>query len=152
MLFNKELENVETEEGETAILHCEISKPDAPVEWRKGGVVVQPSDKYEMKLRGSTAELIIHGVEPEDCGDYTCSTGYEITTCSVYVQGKVKRGGNALVLLPGFLIPKSLTVTGQSCLGCQQSVHFFPAFSEDTNTYLQAEVGPGFISSGSPKS
>ncbi|XP_064495791.1 obscurin [Pseudopipra pipra] len=86
VLFNKELRNVETEEGGTAVLHCEISRPDAPVEWRKGGVVIEPSDKYEMKLKGSIAELIIHGVEPDDCGDYTCSTGYEITTGSVYVQ------------------------------------------------------------------
>ncbi|XP_023777818.1 obscurin [Cyanistes caeruleus] len=88
VLFNKELKNVETEEGGTAVLHCEISKPDAPVEWRKGGVVIQPSDKYEVQLKGSVAELIIHGVEPDDCGDYTCSTGYEITTGSVYVQAK----------------------------------------------------------------
>ncbi|XP_074757193.1 obscurin isoform X8 [Athene noctua] len=86
VLFNEELKNVESEEGGTAVLHCEISKPDAPVEWRKGGVVIQPSDKYEMKLKGNIAELIIHGVEPDDCGDYTCSTGYEITTGSVYVQ------------------------------------------------------------------
>ncbi|XP_021393666.2 obscurin isoform X15 [Lonchura striata] len=86
VLFNKELRNVETEEGGTAVLRCEISKPDAPVEWRKGGVVIQPSDKYEVKLKGSVAELIIRGVEPDDCGDYTCSTGYEITTGSVYVQ------------------------------------------------------------------
>ncbi|PKK31946.1 obscurin, cytoskeletal calmodulin and titin-interacting RhoGEF, transcript variant X6 [Columba livia] len=86
VLFNKELKNIESEEGGTAVLHCEISKPDAPVEWRKGGVVIQPSAKYEMKQKGSVAELIIHGVEPDDCGDYTCSTGYEITTGSVYVQ------------------------------------------------------------------
>uniref|UniRef100_A0A8V1A9E9 non-specific serine/threonine protein kinase n=1 Tax=Gallus gallus TaxID=9031 RepID=A0A8V1A9E9_CHICK len=88
VLFKEELKNVESEEGGTAILHCEISKPDAPVEWRKGGVVIQPSAKYEMKLKGCTAELIIHGVELDDCGDYTCSTGYEITTGSVYVQAK----------------------------------------------------------------
>ncbi|NXG01305.1 OBSCN protein, partial [Sakesphorus luctuosus] len=67
VLFSKELRNVEAEEGGTAVLHCEVSRPDTPVEWRKGGVVLQPSAKYEMKLTGSVAELIIHGVEPEDC-------------------------------------------------------------------------------------
>lgn len=132
VLFNEELKNVESEEGGTAVLRCEISKPDAPVEWRKGGVVIQPSDKYEMKLKGRIAELIIHGVEPDDCGDYTCSTGYEITTASVYVQGKVKCGGNVPILRSGFLVPKSLTVTGQTCLRCKQlTVLSFPDFNDD---------------------
>lgn len=116
VLFNEELKNVESEEGGTAVLHCEISKPGAPVEWRKGGVIIQPSDKYEMKLKGSIAELIIHGVEPDDCGDYTCSTGYEITTGSVYVQGKMKLDGNALILLPEFLT----TIFGSNCPNLSQ--------------------------------
>ncbi|XP_053118296.1 obscurin isoform X21 [Hemicordylus capensis] len=86
VLFKKELQNVESETGGKAILHCEISKPDAPVEWRKGSLVLQPSAKYEMRRSGTSIELIIHDVEPEDCGPYTCSTGDELSTGSVYVQ------------------------------------------------------------------
>lgn len=133
MLFNKELKNVETEEGGTAVLRCEISKPDAPVEWRKGGVVIQPSDKYEVKLKGSVAELIIRGVEPDDCGDYTCSTGYEITTGSVYVQGKVvERGGNAWISYS--------KIFDSNWPNSRKSNDFFPVSSQDINTHLQAEV------------
>ncbi|XP_066483103.1 obscurin isoform X3 [Tiliqua scincoides] len=86
VLFKEELQNVESEEGGKAVLHCEISKPDVPVEWRKGAVVLKPSAKYEMRQRGTSIELIIHDVEPEDCGPYTCSTGDEMSTGSVYVQ------------------------------------------------------------------
>lgn len=81
---------MESEEQGTAVLQCEVSKPDAPVEWRKGAVVLQPSDKYEMRQKGSLVELIIHNLEAKDCGDYTCSTGYEITRGSVSVHGKMK--------------------------------------------------------------
>lgn len=142
VLFNEELKNVESEEGGTAVLHCEISKPDAPVEWRKGGVVIQPSDKYEMKLKGSIAELIIHGVEPDDCGDYTCSTGYEITTGSVYVQGKVKCGRNNLILLPEISYSK---IFGSNWPNLSQ-IHSFLSWFQRRRKYIQAEVGPMFIS------
>lgn len=128
MLFTKELKNVEAEEGGTAVLRCEISKPNAPVEWRKGGVVVQPSAKYQMKLKGSVAELIIHGVELEDCGDYTCSTGYEITTGSVYVQGKVNRGRNAPIALPGALLPKIFDSNWPNLPHIQTVEHPFNSF------------------------
>ncbi|XP_025067416.1 obscurin isoform X15 [Alligator sinensis] len=86
VLFKEDLNNVESEEQGTAVLQCEVSKPDAPVEWRKGAVVLQPSDKYEMRQKGSLVELIIHNLEAKDCGDYTCSTGYEITRGSVSVH------------------------------------------------------------------
>nr|XP_028607457.1 LOW QUALITY PROTEIN: obscurin [Podarcis muralis] len=86
VLFKEELQNVESEAGGKAVLRCEISKPDAPVEWRKGAIVLQPSAKYEMRQRGTSIELIIHNLEPEDCGPYTCSTGDELSTGSVYVQ------------------------------------------------------------------
>ncbi|XP_015279814.1 PREDICTED: obscurin, partial [Gekko japonicus] len=86
VLFKEELQNVESETGGQAILHCEISQSGAPVEWRKGALVLQPSAKYEMRQKGTSIELIIHDVEPEDCGPYTCSTGDELTTGAVYVQ------------------------------------------------------------------
>ncbi|MGH0164440.1 UNVERIFIED_CONTAM: hypothetical protein FKN15_072699, partial [Acipenser sinensis] len=91
MFFKQELQNLEVEEGSTATLRCELSKLGVRVEWRKGGVVLQPSDKYEMKQRGSVLELLIHDLEPEDNGYYTCDTGEQLTTASVAVQeGEIK--------------------------------------------------------------
>ncbi|XP_039609186.1 obscurin isoform X1 [Polypterus senegalus] len=84
--FKQELMNQEVVEGETAILSCEISKTGVPVEWRKGGVVLQQSNKYEMRTKGTIMDLVIHDLEPEDNGYYTCSTGENQTTASITIQ------------------------------------------------------------------
>ncbi|XP_069047286.1 obscurin isoform X21 [Lepisosteus oculatus] len=89
--FKQELQNQEAEEGDSSTLRCELSKPGAPVEWRKGGVVLQPSDKYEMRQEGTVLELVIHDLEPEDNGYYTCDTGDQLTTASVTVQEREVR-------------------------------------------------------------
>ncbi|KAK9396008.1 obscurin [Crotalus adamanteus] len=86
IFFEEGLQNIEVETGGKAVLCGKISSPDTAIEWRKGSLILQPSAKYEMKQRGTTVELIIHDVDPEDCGLYTCSTGDELSTASVYVQ------------------------------------------------------------------
>ncbi|XP_048474365.1 obscurin [Rhincodon typus] len=86
VLFKQELQNKEAEEGCMAILHCEISKLDAPVEWRKGSVVLYPSEKHEMKQIDSCVELLIHNLKVEDAGKYTCDSGDQKTTASLNVK------------------------------------------------------------------
>ncbi|KAK7118675.1 hypothetical protein R3I94_022238 [Phoxinus phoxinus] len=84
--FQKELENQNAIEGDSITLHCELSKLVKSVEWRKGGVVLQPSKKFEMKQEGCVLELHVHDLEPEDNGYYTCDAGDQLTTASVAVQ------------------------------------------------------------------
>ncbi|KAM3929260.1 obscurin, partial [Leptodactylus fuscus] len=86
VVFTQELHNIEPEEGRSAILRCEVSRESAPVEWRKGAVVLQSGDKYKMKQDGRVLELVIQNVALEDCGPYSCSTGSAQTTASVFVQ------------------------------------------------------------------
>ncbi|NWT37200.1 OBSCN protein, partial [Rissa tridactyla] len=66
VLFKHWLKNEEVEEGGTAVLRCELTKPDASVEWRKGDTVLQPSDKYEIHQEGTRVELFIYDAEAQD--------------------------------------------------------------------------------------
>lgn len=67
---------------------CELSKPNAAVEWKKGGVGLQPSEKYEMRQRECRVELLIHNLRLEDTGQYSCDTGGQETKASLNVKGR----------------------------------------------------------------
>uniref|UniRef100_A0A5F8GI76 Obscurin n=1 Tax=Monodelphis domestica TaxID=13616 RepID=A0A5F8GI76_MONDO len=86
VVFRKKLRAQDVEVGSTARLHCELSKENANVEWKKGAVQLFPCAKYEMVLEGTVAELLIHDAEQEDTGDYTCDTGDQQTTASLTVN------------------------------------------------------------------
>ncbi|XP_044076918.1 obscurin isoform X13 [Siniperca chuatsi] len=88
VVFHKELKNQDAIEGDDITLHCELSKPGLRVEWRKGGMILQPGKKYEMRQEGCIQELCIRNLEPEDSGYYTCDAGDQLTTASLAVQVK----------------------------------------------------------------
>ncbi|XP_051738388.1 obscurin-like isoform X11 [Ctenopharyngodon idella] len=112
--FQKELENQNAIEGDSITLRCELSKPVKSVEWRKGGVVLQPSKKFEMKKEGCVLELHIHDLEPEDNGYYTCDAGNQLTTASVTVQ-------EAEVLIVSGIKNTDVFVGEQAIFSCQLS-------------------------------
>lgn len=87
VFFRKELKNQDATEGDEVTLRCELSKPGVRVEWRKGGMVLQPGKKFEMRQEGCIRELSIRNLVPEDNGYYTCDAGDQLTTASLVVQG-----------------------------------------------------------------
>ncbi|XP_035762072.1 obscurin isoform X2 [Neolamprologus brichardi] len=88
VFFQTELKNQDAIEGDDITLHCELSKPSVCVEWRKGGLVLRPGKKYEMRQSGCIQELCIWNLEPDDSGYYTCDAGDQLTTASLAVQAK----------------------------------------------------------------
>ena len=77
-------------EGDSVEFCCELSKPGAPVDWRRGRVVLRPGDnKYEMKQEGRLTKLVINNVEESDAGKYTCKTKDCQSTAELTVQGKI---------------------------------------------------------------
>lgn len=77
-------------EGDSAVFNCELSKPGAPVDWRKGRVVLKPGYKYEMKLEGRLSQLTINNIEESDAGKYTCKTSDSQSTAELTVRGQIK--------------------------------------------------------------
>uniref|UniRef100_A0A4W5N9G4 Ig-like domain-containing protein n=1 Tax=Hucho hucho TaxID=62062 RepID=A0A4W5N9G4_9TELE len=84
--FKQKLGSQEAEEGASVTLHCELSKPGVPVEWRKGTQVLKSGEKYQMKQKESVSELLIRKVVPEDSGDYSCVCGDQKTTASLKIK------------------------------------------------------------------
>ncbi|XP_026160421.1 obscurin isoform X2 [Mastacembelus armatus] len=85
--FKRELQRLVVREGDGGVFCCELSKPRAPVEWRKGRVLLKPGEKYEMKQEGRLTKLLIKNVEENDAGKYTCKTKDSQSTAELMVQG-----------------------------------------------------------------
>lgn len=79
------------DETESVTLHCELSKPGVPLEWRKGQLGLCPCAKYEIRQTGHLASLVIHDVDPEDAGSYTCDTGVCQSIAQLAVKGMLAK-------------------------------------------------------------
>ncbi|XP_055284682.1 obscurin isoform X20 [Moschus berezovskii] len=87
-MFKMELQSAEQEAGGVARLCCQLSDSEAgaPVLWLKEGVELHVSPKYEMRRQGATCELLIHGLETKDMGEYSCMAGSQKTLAFVKVK------------------------------------------------------------------
>ncbi|KTF85971.1 hypothetical protein cypCar_00030345 [Cyprinus carpio] len=118
-----QLRILRVEEGDAGLYTCKTKDAEScatltvkvkSIEWRKGGVVLQPSKKFEMKQEGCVLELLVHNLEPEDNGYYTCDAGNQLTTASVTVQ-------EAEVLIVSGIKNTDVFVGEQATFSCQLS-------------------------------
>nr|XP_042140020.1 obscurin isoform X18 [Peromyscus maniculatus bairdii] len=86
VVFLKALDDVSAEERGTLALQCEVSDPGARVVWRKDGVELGPSDKYDFLHKAGSRGLTVHDLSHEDAGLYTCHVGSEETRSRVSVH------------------------------------------------------------------
>lgn len=88
LFFNEELQNQEAEEGESAFLCCELSKPGVAVQWKKGAMLLKNGQKYEMTQEGTEVQLQIHDLTSQDSGTYRCCAGNIETRANIIVKGR----------------------------------------------------------------
>lgn len=91
------------DEGDTVSLRCELSKPAVPLEWKKGELGLCPCAKYDIQQAGTLATLVIHDVDPEDSGSYTCDSGACRSTAQLVVKGTLLK---TCLFFHGFLLQK----------------------------------------------
>ena len=89
--FIQHLKDQQARERHSASFGCQLSKPDIPLEWRKGEVGLCPCAKYEMLQVDLIAQLVIHDLDTEDSGDYICSTGEMESTAHLTVNGRQRQ-------------------------------------------------------------
>lgn len=90
-IFTQDLKNQKAVEGDSIIFDCKLSKPNIPVEWRRGEIGLCPCAKYEFKQDGHHVQLVIRDLDPDDSGDYICDSGDQQTTAHLEVKGRLKK-------------------------------------------------------------
>lgn len=75
-------------ERQTATLSCTTSDSTTLVTWKRNHIPLQGGDKYELQKQGKVNLLLIHDVELQDAGLYSCDTGDVQSNAKLIVTGK----------------------------------------------------------------
>ncbi|CAM9413108.1 unnamed protein product [Lampetra planeri] len=141
VLISEALENQEVEEFETATLSCRFSKPPVKVTWKKGSTVLHPSADHEMKQEHDVATLIIHKVQLDDTGEYTCETGNDRTSAMLLVQ-------EAPVLIREALRDQEVEEFGTATLSCRLSKPDVPVAWQKGSKLLHPSAKYNMVQNG----
>uniref|UniRef100_A0A7M4FPV9 Obscurin-like protein 1 n=1 Tax=Crocodylus porosus TaxID=8502 RepID=A0A7M4FPV9_CROPO len=74
--------------SERVELVCELSRPDAPVQWYKDGVEVEESERLVLQREGPCCRLVLPSAQPSDTGEYMCNVGGDSVFYSITVAGQ----------------------------------------------------------------
>ena len=86
--FTVPLKEVQSVEGQTVEMSCELSKPDQKVTWLKDGVELKPDDHCDVVVDGCVHRLTIHNATLEDEAEYTVKLTDDVTTkATLWVEG-----------------------------------------------------------------
>lgn len=76
--------------GDDLILECEVSRPNATVEWLWNGKILKPDTRVKIDSYDVVRKLVLFGLQPSDSGEYICDALDDKLITIVEVQGKLR--------------------------------------------------------------
>ena len=76
--------------GDDLILQCEVSRPNAPVQWLWNGEILKPDPRIKIDSHDVVRKLVLSGLQPSDSGKYMCDAVDDKLITLVEVQGEFK--------------------------------------------------------------
>uniref|UniRef100_A0A8C6U010 Obscurin like cytoskeletal adaptor 1a n=1 Tax=Neogobius melanostomus TaxID=47308 RepID=A0A8C6U010_9GOBI len=74
--------------GDELILACEVSRPNAQVQWYCNDQLLSADSRVYIESYGTLRKIIISDIQPSDSGKYVCDAGDDKMVSIVRVQGK----------------------------------------------------------------
>ncbi|XP_067459173.1 obscurin-like protein 1 isoform X12 [Thunnus thynnus] len=72
--------------GDDLILECEVSRPNATVQWLWNGEILKPDTRVKIDSYDVVRKLVLSGLQPSDSGKYICDATDDKLTTIVEVQ------------------------------------------------------------------
>ncbi|KAK2839512.1 hypothetical protein Q5P01_013252 [Channa striata] len=72
--------------GDDLILECEVSQPNATVQWLWNGEILKPDSRIKIDSHDVVRKLVIAGLQPSDSGKYICDANDDKLLTIVDVQ------------------------------------------------------------------
>ncbi|XP_069554990.1 obscurin-like protein 1 isoform X12 [Brachyistius frenatus] len=72
--------------GDDLILECEVSRPNATVQWLWNGEILKPDTRIKIDSNDVSRKLVLAGLQPSDSGEYICDAADDKLVTIVEVQ------------------------------------------------------------------
>lgn len=77
--------------GDDLILECEVSRPNATVQWLCDGKILKPDTHVQIDSYDVVRKLLLSKLQPSDSGTYICDAIDDQLITVVEVQGKMTK-------------------------------------------------------------
>lgn len=81
------LHDMKVKEAATAVLECELNKPDVTATWTKNGEPITVADGYDIRKSKTHHSLQMSKVTADDTAEYKITVGDKSSSAKLTVEG-----------------------------------------------------------------